>query len=285
MATYISVDDTVVGEQHGSFAIFTVRLSAAALTDIVLDFCTTDGTAVAGADYIATTGSVHILAGQTSATVEVPLINDTPSERAKGFLLNLNTLTPDAVLTRDSVTALITRNPPPASATTASVNGTPPVAAPVVSVQGGTVVESQGYVDFVVTLSAPGTGETSVDYYTYDGSAAAGTDYLGVSGHLVFAPGATSRNVRVFMVDSATARTPRSFNLDLIGVIGGTDGVITAQAVIIEDDRAVTTPSAPARINTFRRTPVLRSSSWWARATSMPLVTMVPASTTATARL
>ena len=42
--------------------------------DVVVNYTTTDGTALAGTDYVATAGTVVIPAGQTSVTVEVPTI-------------------------------------------------------------------------------------------------------------------------------------------------------------------------------------------------------------------
>ena len=51
-----------------------IALSAASSGDVSVDYATSDGTAEAGKDYTATSGTLNIPAGQTSATINVPLL-------------------------------------------------------------------------------------------------------------------------------------------------------------------------------------------------------------------
>ena len=55
--------------------VFTVSLTAASSTDTVVNY-TVAGTAVSGNDFTALSGSVTILAGSTSATITVPVVDD-----------------------------------------------------------------------------------------------------------------------------------------------------------------------------------------------------------------
>jgi hypothetical protein len=71
------VTGTTVAE--GDTAAYTVELSAAALTDTTFDVTLTGGTAT-GADYTAPSATVTIGAGDTSATVEVPIVDDSVYE-------------------------------------------------------------------------------------------------------------------------------------------------------------------------------------------------------------
>jgi hypothetical protein len=60
-------------------ADFTVTLGSTSQSPVTIDFGTTDGSAVAGTDYIATAGTLTIPAGQSSGIIHVPLITRTTS--------------------------------------------------------------------------------------------------------------------------------------------------------------------------------------------------------------
>jgi len=72
---FISVADTsVVADPNASVeAVFTVSLPQAPTTPVRVDFTTADGTATASADYQSSSGTVSIAAGETTATISVPI--------------------------------------------------------------------------------------------------------------------------------------------------------------------------------------------------------------------
>ncbi|MCY4450675.1 MAG: hypothetical protein OXC01_01880 [Immundisolibacterales bacterium] len=75
---------------------------------------------------------------------------------------------------------------------------------PTLSVADATVEEAEGAVlDFAVTLSRAVAETVTVDYATSNGSAAAGSDYTGTSGTLIFAANETSKTVPVPVLDDA----------------------------------------------------------------------------------
>ena len=87
-------DITVIeGDSLGTIAQFTFNLSEPASADVQFDYNTVDDTALAGEDYIATSGQVTIAAGESNATVEVELVGDTEFEPDEMFALNLSGLT------------------------------------------------------------------------------------------------------------------------------------------------------------------------------------------------
>jgi uncharacterized protein len=87
-----SVNDVTIAEGNAgtSNAVFTVSLSAAALGTESVTFTTSDGTATAGSDYTATTSVVSFTAGQTSRTVNVPILGDTTNEANEIFNVTLS---------------------------------------------------------------------------------------------------------------------------------------------------------------------------------------------------
>lgn len=66
-------------------AVFLVSLSRPLEQDITLNFATRDGTAAAGSDYVARSGQITFLAGQTQATVAVNLLGDFTLEELETF--------------------------------------------------------------------------------------------------------------------------------------------------------------------------------------------------------
>ena len=69
---------------------FTVAISEPSNDNTFVDYATSDGTAVAGADYSATSGTLAILAGATSTIVTVDVAGDTEFEFDETLTLTLS---------------------------------------------------------------------------------------------------------------------------------------------------------------------------------------------------
>ena len=76
----LSVADVQVREGRGAKLVFTVRLDRARETHVRVDYTTRDDTAVAGADYMARSGTLTFARGQTRKTVEVRVLDDAHDE-------------------------------------------------------------------------------------------------------------------------------------------------------------------------------------------------------------
>src|SRR5262249_43552263 len=72
------------------FAAFSVTLDAASATPVTVSYATTDGTAVAGSDYVAASGTLTFAPGQTNRTILVDTLNDSVAESAESFTLTLS---------------------------------------------------------------------------------------------------------------------------------------------------------------------------------------------------
>lgn len=90
-APRLAVSDVALAEGHSGSggAAFTIRLSAPAANDVTVTYTTADGTASAGSDYTARTGTVTFAAGQVSTTIVVSNAGDTAVESNETFLLRL----------------------------------------------------------------------------------------------------------------------------------------------------------------------------------------------------
>jgi hypothetical protein len=70
-----STTSMMVGENAGQ-AVATVRRANDLDRIVTVDYATSDATATAGEDYVATVGTLTFAAGQTNQTIVVPILND-----------------------------------------------------------------------------------------------------------------------------------------------------------------------------------------------------------------
>ena len=77
------------GDSGTTDAIFTVTLAGATSLPVTVDFATAGGTATAGIDYVATSGTVTFAPGETSKSITVPVIGDMLLEDLETFVVSL----------------------------------------------------------------------------------------------------------------------------------------------------------------------------------------------------
>jgi len=87
----LSVNDVSLSEGHTGTTLFafTVSLSALSGRPVSFNYSTAAGTAAAGLDFTAVSGSVTIPAGAVSAIVSVPVVGDTLIEGSETFVLSI----------------------------------------------------------------------------------------------------------------------------------------------------------------------------------------------------
>ena len=68
--------DVEVAEAADAVLVFAVSLTRAAGRALTVDYSTSDGTATAGSDYTATSGTLSIAAGSSSGSIEVSVVFD-----------------------------------------------------------------------------------------------------------------------------------------------------------------------------------------------------------------
>jgi hypothetical protein len=209
------------GNAGTSTMTFTVTLSTTSFEDVTLSFNTSNGTAtLADNDYQSATGTVTILAGTTTATVDVTIVGDLKYELDETFTLTA------------TVTAGTTTN------TTASATGTilNDDAIPSITINDVTVSENAGTATFTVILSNPSSLTTTVDFGTSDGTALNGTDYTGLTGTLTFAPGVTTQFITVPILNDNVHESTKFFNVNLSNPVNATITDNQGIATIVDND-------------------------------------------------
>ncbi|MCB1968060.1 MAG: hypothetical protein KDI64_19020, partial [Candidatus Accumulibacter sp.] len=192
----VTINDLVVDEttKEASFVIVLDRPSSGVVS---MNYVTQDGAAVAGSDYLASSGSLNFAAGETAKTVKVSLLNDSVAELSEDFSLVLSALS--GATTLDGVgTAIIFENDAPA------------VGNSNLFVDDIVVGESQTYADFLVRLDKPNTAAITVNVSTSSGTAGT-ADFFSAYDSLTFAAGEMVKTVRVVLKDDATVESPEDF--------------------------------------------------------------------------
>ncbi|MGC1469092.1 MAG: Calx-beta domain-containing protein [Sphingorhabdus sp.] len=220
----VSISDPVAVTEGGvPSLVFTVSLDSASGVPVTLDFATADGTAIAGADYSAASGSLTFAPGETVKTITVPLLDDTLYEpTAETLAVNLSNVVGANVAD---------------GAAEGTINDNDPM--PTLSVSGATVAEGNvGATNlvFTVSLSGASAAAVTVDFATADGTATiANNDYQSQSGSLTFAPGETSKTVTVLVNGDMQLETNETVALALSNAVGAAIGA-ASDATVTNDD-------------------------------------------------
>ena len=86
----ISVSDATVQEAEGAVLEFSVTLSHLSSRTVTVAYATSDGSAQAGSDYTAASGTLTFNAGDTSQTVQVTVLTDQEDEGQETLTLTLS---------------------------------------------------------------------------------------------------------------------------------------------------------------------------------------------------
>ena len=207
----------------------TVRLSAPASSTVTVDYGTADGSALAGPDYVATSGTVTFDAGQQTAQVTPAVVGDTTHEDTEAFSVQLGNAV-GATIGDGEATVTVTDN---------DTEPPQPAGGPEVTVTGHTRTEGQT-LGFVVHLSKASTTPVSLRLATADGSATAGTDYVARAGTVTLRPGATEQRFAVSGLQDAADEPNETVRLVANRVSGATfpGGADTTEgtSTITDDD-------------------------------------------------
>ena len=103
----LSVADAEAHEGEDAAMEFAVTLSRPASGTVTVDYATADGTATAGEDYTATTGTLTFSSGEQTKTISVPLIDDAIDEGQETFTLTLSNASRARILDGEATGTII----------------------------------------------------------------------------------------------------------------------------------------------------------------------------------
>jgi peptidoglycan/xylan/chitin deacetylase (PgdA/CDA1 family) len=220
------IDDVQVTEGAAGTttnARLTVTLSEPTSRTVSLAYTTVGGTAKAGRDFTASSGTVSFAVGQRSRTISVRVRGDDLDEFTERFEVRLSAPS-GATIARGRGTVTILDDDPP----------------PRLSVRDASVTEgaagTRTSVRVPVRLSSPSGKTVTVRYATVAGTAAVGTDHLAASGTLTFSPGSTLRYADVVIVGDDLDEATETFQVRLSDPTRATIERGTATVSILDDD-------------------------------------------------
>ena len=220
----ISIDDLSVSESAATAQV-RVSLSRPAYDEVSLRYGTAAGTAIATSDYTARSRvAVTVPAGDTTATVSVPILADDVYEADEFFFVDLSD--PTLAALSSDIRALITivdDDSPP----TLSVGGAQPVS------------ESAGPLVFTVTRTGATSLPATFSWSTADVTAEAGSDYTAESGTVTIPATMSTAQLSVTVLSDSVAEDDETVAVTLSSPINAViiDG--SATGVIEDDDQTV----------------------------------------------
>ncbi len=195
------------------FAPITInRLGATYGTSTVVFNTLTNGTATAGVDYQAQTNVlVSFAPGTTVQQVNIPIFNGVP-DGATTVNLQLTNATGSALYSpSNAVLSILDKTLAKGAFEFSQTNY-------IVTQNGGS---GQTLATITVLRTNGAAGVVSVSYYTVDGTAAGGVNYVPTQGHLTFGDGVLSQTFTVPVINSSVATLALNLSLVLTNATGG----------------------------------------------------------------
>lgn len=226
----VSVNDISVTEGNSGTksATFTLSLSSAAGSNVVVQYSTPADDATKNVDYVYKTGSVTFAPGQTSKTVTVQVKGDTAVEPNEHFRLKIASVSGPATIGDGTGICTIVNDDPSAPAKSK------------ISIAGVSVLEGNSgsrAFQFKVVLDKASSSPVTVKYATSNGTATAGSDYNAISlTTLTFAPNETTKFVTVLVKGDTSHEADETFFLNLSSATNATISVSKGTGTIRNDD-------------------------------------------------
>ncbi len=218
----ISISDTTIieGDSGTKYFPVNVTLSQTSSVPVTVNYSTANVSALAGFDYVSTSGTLTIPPGQLSAQIAVTCIGDVIDEPDETFAIVLDPPS-NATISRRVGTITISDNDPPA-----------------ISIDDTAVVEGNGSLMAVlnVALSSRSPLPVSVRYTTLDRMAQTGKDYQSRSGTLTIPAGKVSGQIKIPIINDILDEADETFIVKLSSPVNGTLAKESGTITIVDDD-------------------------------------------------
>lgn len=230
--SYISFSSpTYTVAETGATATITVSRTGSSVGAVSVNYSANSGSATAGSDYTATTGTLNWANGDTAnKTFTVTTIDDSYYEGTETVDLILSSPSGAVLGTQPSASLAITDND----------------AASTVGFSNATYSVAENGASVLVTVNRDtvnSTGPASIHYLATSGTATVGSDFALASGTLNWAAGdSTAKTFTVTINDDSIYEGDETVSLALSNPVGAVIGTGSATLTIIEND-PVTSPT------------------------------------------
>ncbi len=236
----LNIGDVTIDEDNG-FLTFTIALDQPPTSTISVNYATgTTGTATAGTDFTATSGTLTFNPGQQTQTIVVAVANDDLYEQSETVVVNLLMASGGTIVDGEGIGTIIDDGSGP--------NGTDDDR-PVISISNPSVTEGDDtHAVFTLSLSNPSVEDIDLSLALVEGSASNGTDFgpgleyfdgtmwQPVAASVTIAAGETSVQIRTPILDDAIIDGGETFSLIATQVAGTTLNSSATGTGTIADD-------------------------------------------------
>ena len=223
----LAIDDVALPEGNSGTtpAIFTVRRTGNTTGTSSVQYSTADGTATAGADYVAVASTtITFAAGESTKAVAVTVNGSLGTEADETFFVKLSSPV-GAAISDDTAVGTILNDDDVRSF----------VSVGDVTVTEGTLLNTAA--SFTLTRSGVTTGSASVKYAFSDGTATSGSDYSSAgTGTIELAAGETSKTVPFTVLADLINEPNETVVLTLSSPLGVSLADAQGVATIVDDD-------------------------------------------------
>jgi hypothetical protein len=215
-----------------------VTLSNPSVQTVSVNYATADGTATAGSDYVAASGTLTFTPGTTTGQINVTVNGDTVVEPDETFLIKLSNQVNASFIQTSQATVTIANDDSSIQFSAASYS----------------VVENGKSLTITATRSGDTSAAASVTYATSDaagsqscstvnGKASSRCDYVPAVGLLTFAAGQTSKTITLLVIDDGFAEGDETLTLSLANPTVGILGTPATATITITDNDSVDGPN------------------------------------------
>jgi Zn-dependent metalloprotease len=218
-------------DEGGTSQTITVSRTGNSTGAASVSYAATNGTATAGSDYIAATGTLNWLDGEVGNKSFTVAISDDDTYEGGNEIVNLQLSSPSGAILGDIPIAAL-----------AIIDNDP---APVIAFSNATysVSEADGSATITVTRSINSEPTITVNYQATAGTATAGSDFTATSGTLSWADGdGAAKSFTVPLLNDTTHENDETLTLTLSNPTGGASlGTPASATLTIVDDDPVPT--------------------------------------------
>jgi hypothetical protein len=221
----VAATAVTVAENAGKVVI-SVNRTGGASGAVGVSYATANGTALAGTDYMAISGTLSFAESETSKTIEVPITDNTIVNTGKTFKVTLSAPTSGVILGTNKVTTVTIASD--------DVGGAIQFSPAVYRVN-----EVDGTVDLTIVRTGTGplaggvTVKVATVAETTSGKAISGSDYTPFSAILTFAAGETSKKISIPILNDTIVEANETFKVTLSTPTGGATVPTTAASAIV----------------------------------------------------
>ncbi|OVE82582.1 hypothetical protein BVY04_00655 [bacterium M21] len=205
----LSINDASVaeGDSGPAMATFIVSLSEADASTVTVDYATADGTALAGTDYTADSGTLTFSPGELSKSVAITVAGDALDEADETFVIDLTNSSGPGISDAQGTGTIIDDEASPTVTLTADVT----------NIQ----EKDAGAAILTATLSAVSEQDVTVNL-DYTGTATGGgTDYTASATSITITAGNTTGSVTVTAVVDSSVEGNETVICDISAVTNG----------------------------------------------------------------